>query len=65
MMGFEIIPLLMGLHAALAHKPTSATEACCLAFLALVAHWLFARAHLLEGVLDVKEVVDVGGSLEL
>ena len=64
-MGFEFIPVLMGLNTALADKPTGATEACCLAFLALVAHWRFTGAHLLEGVLDVKEVVDVEGSLEV
>ena len=64
-MGFEFIPVLMGFHASLAHKPTGATEACCLTFLALVAHCLFTGAHLLQSILDVEEVVDVEGSLEL
>ena len=62
--GGEIVPLLVDLLAALAHEPTGAAEASCFAFLALIAHWLVARAHFLEGVLDVKEVVDVEGSLE-
>ena len=62
--GGEIVPLLVGLLATLAHEPTSAAEASCLTFLTLIAHWLVAGAHFLEGVLDVKEVVDVEGSLE-
>ena len=62
--GGEIVPLQVGLLAALAHEPTSAAEASCPTFLALTAHYLAARAHFLEGVLDVKEVVDVEGSLE-
>ena len=64
LVGAEVIPLLVGLLAALAHKPTSAAEASCLAFLTLVAQWLVTGGHLLEGVLDVKEIVHVKGSLE-
>ena len=64
LVGAEVIPLLVGLLAALAHKPTSAAEASCLAFLTLVAQWLVTGGHLLEGVLDVKEIVYVKGSLE-
>jgi hypothetical protein len=60
----EVLPVLVELHAALADKPTRAAEANGLAFLALVARGLVAGAHLLQGVLDVKEVVDVEGSLE-
>ena len=63
-MGGEIVPLLVGLLTALAHEPTSAAEASCLTFLTLIAHCLVAGARFLEGVLDVKEVVDVEGSLE-
>ena len=62
--GGEIVPLLVDLLAALAHEPTSAAEVNCLTFLTLIAHCLVAGAHFLEGVLDVKEVVDVEGSLE-
>ena len=62
--GGEIVPLLVGLLAALAHEPTSAAEVSCLTFLTLIAHCLVAGAHFLEGVLDVKEVMDVEGSLE-
>jgi hypothetical protein len=61
---FEIVPFQMGFDAALANKPASAAKASCFAFLALVAHCLFAGAHFLEGILDVEEVVDVEGSLE-
>ena len=64
LVGAEVIPLLVDLLAALAHKPTSAAEASCLAFLTLVAQWLVTGGHLLEGVLDVKEIVHVKGSLE-
>ena len=63
-MGGEFVPLLVDIHTALTHKPTSATEANCLAVFALVAHWLVTRADFLEGILDVKQVVDVEGSLE-
>ena len=62
---FEILPFTMGLHAALTHKPTSATKANRLAFLALVAQCLVTGVHFLEGILDVEKVVDVEGSLEL
>ena len=62
--GFEIVPFPVCFDAALAHKPTSATKSSCLAFLAFVAHCLFAGAHFLEGILYVKEVVDVECSLE-
>ena len=62
--GGEIVPLLVDLLAALAHEPTSAAEASCLPFLTLIAHCLVAGAHFLEGVLDVKEVMDVEGSLK-
>ena len=65
LVGFEILPFTMGLHAALTHKPTSATKANRLTFLALVAQCLVAGVHFLEGILDVEEVVDVEGSLEL
>ena len=65
LMGFEIVPVLVGFLTEPTHKPTGATKGNCLAFLALVAHCLFTGAHLLEGILDVKEVVDVEGSLEL
>ena len=61
---FEIFPLLVGFHAALAQKFASAAEANCLAFLALVAHCLVAGAHFLEGILDVEEVVYVESALE-
>ena len=64
LVGGEIVPLLVGLLAALAHKPTSTTEANSLTFLTLVAHWLVAGAHLLQGILDLKEIVDVEGSLQ-
>ena len=62
--GEVFFPLLVGLYTALTHKPTSATEASCLTFLTLIAHCLVAGAHLLEGILDFKEIVDVEGSLE-
>ena len=62
--GEVFFPLLVGLYAALTYKPTSAAEASCLTFLTLIAHCLVAGAHLLEGILDVKEIVDVEGSLE-
>ena len=65
LMGFEFFPFLVDFLAALTCKPTGATKANCLATFALVAHCLFAGAHLLEGILDVEEVVDVEGSLEL
>ena len=64
LVGFEVVPFLVGFDAALADKAASATKASCLSFLALVAHCLFAGAHFLEGILDVEEVVDVEGSLE-
>ena len=64
LVGAEVIPLLVDLLAALAHKPTSAAEASCLTLLTLVAQWLVTGGHLLEGVLDVKEIVYVKGSLE-
>ena len=65
LMGCEVVPVLVGLLAKPTHKPTGATKGNRLAFLALVAHCLFAGAHLLEGILDIEEVVDVEGSLEL
>ena len=65
LVGCEVVPILVGLLTEPAHKPASATKANRLAFGALVAHCLFTGAHLLEGILDVKEVVDVEGSLEL
>ena len=65
LVGFEIVPFSMEFHASLAHKPARATEICCLTFLALVAHCLFAGAHLLEGIFNLKEVVNVEGSLQL
>ena len=64
LVGFEVVPFLMCLHATLAHKPACATKAICLTFLALVAHCLFTGAHFLEDILDFEEVVDVEGSLE-
>ena len=65
LMGCKVVPVLVGFLAEPAYKPTSATKGNRLAFGALVAHRLVAGAHLLEGVLDVEEIVDVEGSLEL
>ena len=64
LMRFEFLPFLVDFLAALACKPTGATKANCLTICALFTHCLFAGAHLLEGILHVKEVVDVEGSLE-
>ena len=63
-MGFVFVPILMDFLAALAQEPTGAAEANSFVLLALVTHCLFAGAHFLEGILDVKEVVDVERSLE-
>ena len=54
----------MCLHATLAHKPASAAEASGVAFLTLVTPSTITGAHLLERITDVKEMMDVEGSLE-
>ena len=65
LMGFEIWPVLMMLFTEPTHKPTSATKANSFTLGTCITHQLITGAYFLEGILDIEEVVDVEGSLEL
>ena len=60
----KLLPLLVGFLAALAHEATGTAVAGCFTLLALLALGLAGGAHLLENVLNVKQVEDVECSLE-
>ena len=60
----KLLPLLVSFLETLAHEATGAAVAGCFTLLALLALGLAGGAHLLEGVLNVKQVEDVECSLE-